>query len=147
MKFPPIDQLQNDVSNTGVRSDLRQAGWKRRPIIRFGEHEYIPLHHIYPRPGPMCIDVINVTQFDHNSKFPVFRLRPYPWAENQDAYVIFTDDGIGVLTVYHAKLTEWPQPTMAVLTFRIEPPTPEDIGITQQELDNQLQERFDWPIC
>lgn len=146
MNFPTIDDLQNDPSNTGARSDLRKAGWKRRPIIRFGEYEYIILNHIYPRPGPMRIDVIDVTEFDRDSKFQTFRLHHYPWSTKEDAYVIFTDEGIGLLVVYDSKLTEWPHPTTAVLTFRIKPPLPGDIKTTKEELDNQLQEGFHWPI-
>lgn len=142
MRFPSQEELISDASNTYARATLFRKGWELRPVVQFGAHEYIILHPLYPRPGQNRIDVVDVTDFDDNDQgLSIFRLHE-PWSEDRpEAFVKFTEHGTAVLIAHPSgDLSDYINPSTAVLPFRVVPPTRQDMIETQDDLDRELED-------
>lgn len=140
--LPTVNDVRNDSSGTTGTHTLHKLGYVRCPIVKFGNHEYLITHSSFPRPGINRADVIDVTEFDRNSHFVIFRTTLDPELQ-AFGYVIFEDEGWGVLTIYDKKpdeLDDYSNPISAVLSYRIEPATRDDMQQLADELDEQLQE-------
>ena len=139
--LPKIHDILNDHSGTRAKSELHKLGYEVIPIEKFGDTEYAFLHYRAPRPGPNTAEVINITQFDSGSKFTIFRGGPY-------AYICYFDEGgMSILTVHNGELYEYDNPFTAVLAFRVEPPTRDDIRAVADMLDDELQQYGPrWPL-
>jgi hypothetical protein len=140
--LPTVSDVRNDPSGTRGKHQLHKLGYQRCPIVKFGQREYLFTHYQFPRPGRNTAEVIDVTEFDRDSHFCIFRTTLDPECQAY-GYLISEDEGQAVLTVYDKKpdeLHDYVNPISAVLSYRIEPPTRDDLEHVADELDEQLQE-------
>ena len=121
---------------------LSKLGFESKPIMKFGEIEYLILHQPALKPGRQTADVINVTDFDHDSSFAIAR------DDAGNGFMEFADEGMAVLVIYTDKngeqsLTDYVHPPIAVLTYSVQPPSRDDVRQTADEMDDELQNSVD----
>jgi hypothetical protein len=135
-----LDGLDRDYSGTEDTRRLRKAGWEQVPVVRFGDVDYAILWSDAPHPGHNTAEVINVSDSE-SSDFPIVvstaqrRKHTEGWA-----WVAYFDEGMSVLTEYNGELYDYVKPLTAVLSYRIEPPSKDDIREVEDMLDYELQE-------
>jgi hypothetical protein len=144
MKFSFTPEMLNDDHSGTFLKELRKAGYHPFPIRKWGDWEYIFLGTSVPVPGRNRAEVINLTEFNalvtdrdiqegrSQGYFQVATSSGGAWA------FLAIDDGISLLTATpDDKFYDYSKPRTAVLTYRIEPPTGDDIRQTQDEMDSE----------
>lgn len=135
--------LEQINTRQAVRDKLRKDGWTSVPVVTFGNLQYAILWHDTPHPGHNTAEVINITEFNHESPFKI-PICTHQQKTHTDGttWVIYVDEGMGVLTVYTetGALHMITHPYTAVLSYRISTPTPDDIRAIASQLDTDLQE-------
>lgn len=138
-----LDGLNSDVSGMRDARKLQRGGWESVPVVTFGEIQYAILSHDTPHEGHNTAEVVNITEFNEGSAFRIAVTTEQRKRHTDGAaWMFYADEGIGILTVYvkTGELHEFPHPYTAVLSYRITPPTADDIEVVTHQLDDELQE-------
>jgi hypothetical protein len=138
-----LDGLNSDHSGTGASKRLRSQGWHSVPVVDFDGTLYAILWHDIPHPGRNTAEVINVSEFNRGDHFRVAVTTADQKKHTQgQAWVLYADEGMSILTVHMptSDLHEYTNPYTAVLSYRIHPPTRDDVAQVADQLDEELQE-------
>lgn len=143
--------LNRDLSGGGDRLKLRKLGYEPKPVVTFGDNQYILLFYGPPVPGHNTAEVIDITRFNGlahedgsktNFRIPVTTSDRRRGADGV-AYVHFADEGMSVVAVYEGGdepvLYDYTNPSTAVLSYRVAPPTREDARQVERQLRDELE--------
>jgi hypothetical protein len=130
-----------DGSGVKLAKFTQETGYHRVPVVKFGNTRYALLDTDPPHPGHNRAEVINLTERD-NGQFPTVISHGQQVMHTEGFAWVRIDEAISLLTVYTktGELHEYFDPFTAVLSYRITPPTMDDVRAVVDELDDDLQQ-------
>lgn len=119
----------------------KKEGFDPKPVVRFGNYDYVILFPELIHPGPNAAGVVNVTEFNQREHFRLLVTEPdSPRYSIGNAWISYGDEGgVFALAIYtpNNTITDVEART-AVLSYRIVEPTRDDTRAVQAMLDEEI---------